>query len=154
MLGNDIVDLNLAKIQSNWQRKGYLDKIFNANEKLLIFSAENPDRMVWLLWSMKEAAYKIHNRKTGIREYAPKKLACSLLLEADLTLGIVNIDEVLYFTKSSINSAYLHTISSSIQHQLDEIKISIYEFPYHPLNFKDTKPVCVSHHGKYLALIY
>ncbi|WP_231427541.1 MULTISPECIES: 4'-phosphopantetheinyl transferase superfamily protein [Pedobacter] len=154
MVGNDIVDLNLAKIQSNWQRKGYLDKIFNSNEKLLVSSAEDPDVMVWLLWSMKEAAYKIHNRKTGIREYAPKKLACSMLQKTDLTLGIVNIDEVMYFTKSSINSAYVHSISSFTPHQLDEIKISIYELPNHPSNYRETKPGCISHHGKYLALAY
>ena len=154
MVGNDIVDLNLAKTQSNWQRSGYLDKIFNENEKLLISLAENPDVMVWLLWSMKEAAYKIHNRKTDIREYAPKKLICSILTKADLTLGTVNIDGSIYFTKSSINSAYLHTISSSVQQEIDKIKIFIYEFPNHPSNYKDTKPSCVSHHGKYLALTY
>lgn len=154
MQGNDIVDLLLAQTQSNWRRKGYLDKIYNANEIFLISSAENPDVMVWLLWSMKEAAYKIHNRKTGIREYAPKKLVCSILSKADLTLGMVNIDKAIYFTKSSINSAYLHTISSPVQHQLDKIKISIYEFPNHLSNYRDTKPACVSHHGKYLALTY
>ncbi|TCD10197.1 4-phosphopantetheinyl transferase family protein [Pedobacter frigidisoli] len=154
MVGNDIVDLQLAKVQSNWQRKGYLEKVFNENERLLISSAENPDVIVWLLWSMKEAAYKIHNRVNGIREYAPKKLNCFIVPKVDLTRGRVNIDGAVYFTKSSINSAYLHTISSSIQHQIDAIKISIYEFPNHPSKYKDKNPGCISHHGKYLALAY
>jgi len=66
MLGNDIVDLDLAKTQSNWRRKNYLDKIFTTEEQLLISSAKRPDEMVWLLWSMKESAYKIYNRKSGI----------------------------------------------------------------------------------------
>ena len=33
MIGNDIVDLDLARTQSNWQRKGFLDKIFTKKEK-------------------------------------------------------------------------------------------------------------------------
>jgi hypothetical protein len=32
-----------------------LDKIFTQNEQLLIATAENPDIMVWNLWSRKEA---------------------------------------------------------------------------------------------------
>ena len=71
MIGNDIVDLELARKESNWKRKGFLDKIFAKNEQLLIFNAENPDTMVWNLWSRKEAAYKIYNRQTQIRGYFP-----------------------------------------------------------------------------------
>jgi hypothetical protein len=39
---------------------------------VLISNAENPDNMVWNLWSRKEAAYKIYNRVTGIRGYFPE----------------------------------------------------------------------------------
>ena len=76
MIGNDIVDLNLAKTQSNWKRKGYLDKIFTENEQNLIFESENPTAKVWNLWSRKEAAYKIYNRSTNIRVFNPKKFDC------------------------------------------------------------------------------
>ncbi len=60
MIGNDVVDLALAKVESNWQRKGYLDKLFTTKEQNLIFCSENPTIMVWILWSRKEAVYKIH----------------------------------------------------------------------------------------------
>jgi hypothetical protein len=40
-------------------------------------SAENPNTMVWNLWSRKEAAYKIYNRATGIRGYFPLNLECA-----------------------------------------------------------------------------
>ena len=33
MIGNDIVDLNLAKTQSNWQRKGFLERQFTKKEQ-------------------------------------------------------------------------------------------------------------------------
>ena len=33
MIGNDIVDLDLARKESNWKRKGFLDKIFSLQEQ-------------------------------------------------------------------------------------------------------------------------
>jgi phosphopantetheinyl transferase (holo-ACP synthase) len=154
MLGNDIVDLNLAKIQSNWRRKNYLDKIFTVEEQLLITSAKKPDEMVWLLWSMKESAYKIHNRKTGIRDFAPKSLKCTVYPNAEQVKGTVSIDKDTYFTKSDIQSKYIHTIAAPAYNKLAEIEITIYELPDHPNDYKRTEPGSVSHHGQYLALVY
>lgn len=151
MLGNDIVDLDLAKTQSNWRRKNYLEKIFTKEEQLLIAAAENPDVMVWLLWSMKESAYKIHNRKTGIRNFAPRSLSCTVHLNA---YGEVNINGKTYFTKSSLQTAFVHTIAAPNYSKLEEIKITIYEAPHHLFDYKSTQPGCVSHHGRYLALVY
>lgn len=76
MLGNDIIDLNLAKIQSNWLRKGYLDKLYTEAEQKMISSFHNPEIMVWMLWSIKEATYKANNRITNVKEYAPSKIEC------------------------------------------------------------------------------
>ena len=42
MIGNDIVDLQLAKKQSNWQRKGFLDKQFTVSEQEEIARSKNP----------------------------------------------------------------------------------------------------------------
>jgi len=150
MLGNDIVDLNLAKIQSNWRRKNYLSKIFTEDEQLLILSAKNPDVMVWLLWSMKESAYKIYNRRTGIRSFAPKSLKCTI--HSDL-YGEVNIEGSTYFTKSDLKTRFVHSIATPNYRMLEEIRISIYEAPYNLFDYKSTKPGCVSHHGRYLALV-
>ncbi|WP_426325971.1 4'-phosphopantetheinyl transferase family protein [Pedobacter sp. R-06] len=154
MLGNDIVDLDLAKIQSNWRRKNYLDKIFTTEEQLLISSAKRPDEMVWLLWSMKESAYKIYNRKTGIRNFAPKSLNCTIHPNTDQIKGTVSIDNDTYFTKSDIQLQYIHTIAAPVYSKLGKIKVTIYESPNHPSDYKSTKPGCVSHHGQYLALVY
>ena len=75
MIGNDIIDLSLAKTQSNWQRKGFLEKLFSNDEQQLILEASNSFEMVWRLWSMKEAAYKIYTQHNEIRFFAPKNRA-------------------------------------------------------------------------------
>ena len=36
MVGNDLVDLQIAKSQSNWRRKGFLEKQFTIKEQQLI----------------------------------------------------------------------------------------------------------------------
>jgi hypothetical protein len=55
VIGNDIVDLALARKESNWKRMDFR-KNFHCQEQLLISNAENPEIMVWNLWG-KEAAY-------------------------------------------------------------------------------------------------
>ena len=52
MIGNDIVDLQLAKTESNWQRKGFLDKIFTINEQLIIKNSKNPEITIWNLFNI------------------------------------------------------------------------------------------------------
>ena len=78
MIGNDIIDLSLAKTESNWQRKGFLKKLFSNDEQQLILEASNSFEMVWRLWSMKEAAYKIYTQQHIVRFFAPKKFECKL----------------------------------------------------------------------------
>ncbi|MFT4791790.1 MAG: phosphopantetheinyl transferase (holo-ACP synthase), partial [Arcticibacterium sp.] len=58
MIGNDVVDLKVAALESNWMRLGFLDKVFSEEEQEVILNSENKSQMVWLFWSMKEAAYK------------------------------------------------------------------------------------------------
>jgi len=117
MIGNDIVDLNLASIQSNWQRKGFLDKVFTESEQRLILNAENAFKMVWRLWSMKESAYKVYIQQYQKRFFAPKKMVCFLINESE---GFVVINNIKYRTLSEIKVDYIYTIAtvSSIKNEV------------------------------------
>ena len=113
MIGNDIVDLALAKRESNWRRAGFLAKIFTAHEQHLIDAATDPDQMVWLLWSMKESAYKLAIRRTQNRAFAPIKLACCLYELTNTTCtGTVDYGENCH-TKSVFTPDYISTISTA-----------------------------------------
>ena len=155
MIGNDIVDLGQAKKESNWRRKGYLEKIFTADEQFLISTAEDPEIMVWLLWSMKESVYKVYTNGTKIRTFAPAAISCSnLIVHEKMATGNVSYQQQAYFTCSSIAEKYLHTIAACDKNLLDKVQVQI--SPYDPLDsgYKATNPLSVSHHGDYLALIY
>lgn len=108
MIGNDLVDLKLAAKQSNWQRKGFLDKLFRPNEQGYILNSDDPFKTVWLLWSMKESAYKAYLQMHNERIFAPKNLACHLISK---NTGTVLINNALFFTESEIGEAFIYTVA-------------------------------------------
>ena len=155
MIGNDIVDLALARKESNWKRNRFLDKVFTVKEQLLIADAENPDVMVWNLWSRKEAAYKIYNRETGIRGFYPLQLEC---FYENATLGSVFIKSKTYFTQSKIENESIYTIAVAKKEDFKKIKnidsadeiLKKNGIPYRiDPNSKMEKPVSISHHGRF-----
>jgi len=164
MIGNDVIDLIQSRRESNWQRKGYLEKIFTVEEQILIAEHSNPEIMVWMLWSMKEAAYKIYNRKTKVREYIPKKLSCSLFTQkTEFVLGHVKCGENIYYTKTYIFEESLHTVAVSRSEDLENIieinKKTIvkdqYGIPY--LQAKSSnilQDVSISHHGRFEKIVF
>lgn len=74
MIGNDIVDIAIARQTSNWRRPGYLRKVFTDKEQALIHQADDPEQQLWLLWACKEAAYKAWSAEFHQRRYAPRSL--------------------------------------------------------------------------------
>jgi len=111
MLGNDVVDFRLAKGQSNWKRPHYLSKIFSSTERELVNLAANPDLVVWLIWSMKEAAYKIVNRASGLRFYNPLAFTCSFKMEGPLATGKVKYKGETFWCTTQIFDNFLHTLA-------------------------------------------
>ena len=109
MIGNDIIDLSLAKTQSNWQRKGFLEKQFSANEQQLILAATNSFILVWRFWSMKEAAYKIFTQQNEIRFFAPKNFDCLLISEKE---GMVFYKDQIFYTSSITTQNYIFSLAS------------------------------------------
>jgi phosphopantetheinyl transferase (holo-ACP synthase) len=163
VIGNDIVDLALAQKESNWKRKGFLNKIFTEKEQLLILNALNPEVMVWNLWSRKEAAYKIYNRNTGIRGYFPQQIECTNLEIIDgIQLGKVVIKEAVYYTKTTINAEYINTIAVVNIKDFDSVTLLENSkktqknngIPNYFENINSvSKPVSISHHGRFKQIV-
>lgn len=113
MIGNDIVDLQLAKKQSNWQRPGFLDKQYSKKEQQEILNSESPFLKVWVFWSMKEAAYKCYLKEHKKRFFAPKKFQCTSISSDQ---GFVNIADKKYFIKIDITKQYIHSVATERKH--------------------------------------
>lgn len=155
MIGNDLVDLQQASRESNWMRAGFLHKLFTKNEQQYIMLANHPTEMVWLLWSMKEAVYKIYNRQSGVREFAPHKLSCTLRsLKFEEYYGQVQIAGSGYYTKTQVeHNDFIHTVAALTPYRLEGINTVLYPSST-SIDYKAMAPHCVSHHGRFLALIF
>ncbi|HPJ10813.1 MAG TPA: 4'-phosphopantetheinyl transferase superfamily protein [Flavobacterium sp.] len=163
MIGNDIVDLTLAAQQSNWQRPGFLRKIFTEFEQLLITESLNRDLMVWMLWSRKEAAYKIFNRQTNLRLYNPLDFECSAMtVSAGFHYGTVSGKNALYYTKTEATTAFVHTIATTNPDDFARIyplknEDAILKKGNIPYLFSSSdarqQPVSISHHGQFRRVI-
>lgn len=169
MLGNDIIDLRKAGQDSNWRRKGYLEKVFTPAEQLLIRQAADATIMVWLLWSMKEAAYKIYNRQTQIRTYAPLKFICTLrCFEGQTAWGEVAYENHVFLTKAFIAACFIHTVAVTEQRIFDKLKIILDADALQTKNLlkaggapylwnehtRQACPASLSHHGQFFGMIY
>lgn len=108
MIGNDIIDLNLAETESDWQRKGFLEKQFTSEEQAIILEAKNSFEMVWRIWSMKEAAYKIYAQLNEERFFAPKMFECELTSGHE---GIVRFHDQLFHTSSILDGSFIFTLA-------------------------------------------
>ncbi|WP_026776227.1 4'-phosphopantetheinyl transferase superfamily protein [Polaribacter sp. Hel_I_88] len=108
MIGNDVVDLKLTKTESNWQRKGFLEKQFTDSEISEILNSTNPFVKVWLFWSMKEAAYKCYVQEHQKRFFAPKKFSCKIISDKE---GVVQIESKKYFINYLMSNNYIVSVA-------------------------------------------
>ncbi len=117
MIGNDVVDFNMAALQSNWQRRGFLEKLFLENEQGLILNSEFPERRLWLLWAMKEATYKAHQRRFKLpRSFNPKQFNSEIIAGDNTSVfGKIQIWDCSYYTQTFIGEDHLHCIASQFQ---------------------------------------
>ena len=107
MIGNDIVDLNEASKSRHWPSPRFISKVFTACERDLILHSSNPFHTTWVLWSMKEGAYKVHLRKFRKPFFSPVKIKCQI--EPD-GAGKVIIGGITYTTNTLIKEDYIYSV--------------------------------------------
>jgi phosphopantetheinyl transferase (holo-ACP synthase) len=109
MVGNDIIDINETRRSSNWERPGFMQKIFSKKEQSIISVSNDPFTTVWHLWSMKESAYKVFIQAGGNRFFNPTKIECSLDSSKN---GQVKIDTITLRTNTSINANFIFSTAT------------------------------------------
>ena len=129
MVGNDIIDIRLANQQSDWQRKGFVEKVFTQEEQLAINSSEDPFGTVWRIWSMKESAYKLYLQTGQERFFNPLHLSCEIISSEK---GIVYCEELKIYTRTKFNSKFIFTsVSSSSMDNAEDQVFYIPKSDYH-----------------------
>jgi phosphopantetheinyl transferase (holo-ACP synthase) len=153
MVGNDIVDLVEANKTSNWKHPRFQSKLFTELEQDLINNSDNPFVMIWRLWSMKEAAYKLFTQNNGRRFFNTKGFECSL----ENTFGTVKFKNFKCFVESKVTSNFIISEAKTIQEnfkskivslssnspklQSKELKQSLFEHMANTLGLKKRLPL-------------
>ncbi len=180
MIGNDIIDLHLVKSQNKFRNQRYLEKVFCHEEQELIKSSQDPDLVLWTLWSMKEAAYKAHQRSENLsRKINPISFKCLYDLTEEKVE--VHVDNSIYLLSIDLTADYIHCYSDS-DHLYKRIytteKVSPEQFVTDLENISgfggkkfsysknengvpslvckktfEKVPVSLSHHGKFTAFV-
>jgi phosphopantetheinyl transferase (holo-ACP synthase) len=160
MIGNDVIDLELAEQESNWKRNGFLDKVFTISEQQLIYTAEDQTQMVWVLWSIKESVYKAYLRIQHDRGFYPSKIEInSLRCTKDTFHSEVEINGHTFFGKTITTKQCVQTIAAHSKIALNAILFlgnnTLYTKNAKGLPFElyTQKEISVSHHGKFKQII-
>jgi phosphopantetheinyl transferase (holo-ACP synthase) len=126
LIGNDLVYIPGWSESAPHRHQRFKDKLFLPSEQELLKSLP-----VWgepLLWSMKEATYKLVFRTEPSYRYAPKSLRTSVQdLSADRIDGLVNYKDAEFLTQSWRAESYIHTIALPIEQQalFDQVRTLI-----------------------------
>ena len=180
MIGNDIIDLSIVKNQGKAEDQRYLDKVFSEREQDIITNSFEKDLSLWILWSMKETAYKAHQRNFQLpRRINPISYAC--YYETGEKKGKVEIEDQNYSIELEITTEYIHCFTTSenlyrsistgmnlkpedfIQNMPDQSLISEGQFSIHKNqngvpsiiteNSGKIFPFSLSHHGNFTAFV-
>ncbi|MCB0855653.1 MAG: 4-phosphopantetheinyl transferase family protein, partial [Bacteroidetes bacterium] len=77
MIGLDLVYVNPLRNMPKRRLQLYAEKVCLGDDKHWVLNAEDPYLALGWLWSVKESAYKIWNRKVGKRSLNPRKFHIS-----------------------------------------------------------------------------
>ena len=115
MIGNDIIDLKLAG-ESDPLRPRFMDKVFTETEQQNILKDQNPVKQAWLLWAMKESAYKAHQRRFGLtRNFNPHSQQCRIFSQTQTSAsGEVHIGDYNYKITCNLNRKYIHSSATAL----------------------------------------
>lgn len=116
MIGNDVISISASSDSPKTRCERFIRKLFTINEQRLIRDTNSEDReqLIWLLWSMKESAYKSFFKQFKKRRFAPKMFDCYLNpphKEAHCTAGNVRTIFQDYSTQSYILEDCIHTVA-------------------------------------------
>lgn len=148
MIGNDIIDLQEVSSSPISRRKRFLDKVFTIEEQDFLLTQNDANSWIWLLWSMKESAWKAHYRNSLIRTFSPKLMQCNTYnfsIESDFISGIVALENKVYYTLSYWKDDLIHTVANATA---VPVEYDFFSFSSYNQSLQVRKKVCetISNH--------
>ncbi len=109
MLGNDIVDLADPETRSGGQHPRFDERVFAQSERAVLARNSDPTRMRWILWAVKESAYKALRRMRPGTVFSPPRFVVDLDPQLD---GTVTVGNEYCRAHVEIDGACVHAIAT------------------------------------------
>ncbi|MCP5055289.1 MAG: 4-phosphopantetheinyl transferase family protein [bacterium] len=78
MIGNDVVDLGDPEVQAAGRHPRWDARVFSARELETLRASGAPDRLRWIFWAAKEAAYKVARKLDRCTVFSPPRFEVQL----------------------------------------------------------------------------
>ncbi len=78
MVGNDVVDLADLEVRSGPAHPRFDARVFTAVEREAMRASGDPNRLRWMLWAAKEAAYKLLKKRDSKLAFSPARFVVML----------------------------------------------------------------------------
>jgi len=78
MIGNDLVDLGDAEAQPGATHARFDARVFAREERDTLCASESPNRLRWIFWASKEAAYKVARKLDSGLVFSPGRMLVRL----------------------------------------------------------------------------
>lgn len=170
MIGNDIVDLDLARQSSDIFRPRYFEKILNASELNFVENSKNQFLYFWRIWTLKEAAYKAFQRLLLFDDFFNPSLFSTKMINDEM--ASVSFQNQSLDFETETNSDFIYSWTSSVQHNVlgyskfkvlaklnqdlssksFDVNKDINGLPFAKI-FQQKTPISISHHGRFYALV-
>ena len=112
MIGNDVVDLAHPGVKAGARHVRFDARVFCRAERAALGASGAPDRLRWMLWAAKEAAYKLLVKIDPATVWSPRKF----LVELDANLAGYALHEGRKLTVLlEEDGAHVHAIASDTE---------------------------------------
>lgn len=114
MVGNDIVDLSYFDAPS-FQHVGYLERVCTAEEVRLLRRCSDTCKYLAVLWTAKEAAYKLVSRNSTVGHFVPRQFVShslnpSLFPEGEIVISIAGLEVKV---RAKLTERWVHSVATS-----------------------------------------
>jgi phosphopantetheinyl transferase (holo-ACP synthase) len=108
MIGNDVVDIADSDTDAGRLHPRFDGRVFQPSERGLIATSPQPGRTRWLLWALKESAYKAARKEEPTTVFSPVRFVATLQDEAS---AFVCAGDRRFQASISCGPGYVHAVA-------------------------------------------
>jgi phosphopantetheinyl transferase (holo-ACP synthase) len=118
IIGNDLVDLNTPDAKNYPKKQRFIQRVLCDSEQEFYKGHQYYRTIFWILWSAKEAVYKIVKKFHQEAVFAHKLYVCEInFLSNEFASGFVTYNNLKYPVTFSITPNWVHCIATTSNHK-------------------------------------